>query len=183
MLRRRIERMNRLATLGTLLVCLFVTGCKDDDGDGAKPQSGGSAATDASAPAKVRLTLDWKPEPEFGGFFAAKLNGAFEKKKLDVDIKAGGAGAPTWQLVAQGRSEFGTTAADQVLVARSRDADVVAVFAVHQTSPQGVMTHRARGFTRLADVFANPGTLAAEDNAWLKFCRKKLDPVQVSIQG
>ena len=134
-------------------------------------------------PAKVRLTLDWKPEPEFGGFYAAKQAGEFEKHGLDVDIKPAGAGAPTWQLVATGKTEFATTAADQVLIARAQGADVVALFAVYQTCPQGIMVRKARGFTKLADVFANPGTLAAENNAWLQYCRNQFQPVKVTLTG
>ena len=34
-----------------------------------------------ASPAKVTLMLNWKPEPEFGGFYAAELNGEFKKKK------------------------------------------------------------------------------------------------------
>src|SRR4051794_34946431 len=103
---------------------LFNPGCKDDSKSKA-------TSTGAAGLAKVRLTLDWKPEPEFGGFYAARQIGAYEKHGLDVDIKPAGAGAPTWQLVATGKTEFATTAADQVLIARSQGADVVALFAVY----------------------------------------------------
>ncbi len=156
---------------------LLSTGCKDDT---AGKQPTGAPPTE---PIKVRLTLDWKPEPEFGGFYAAQQAGVFEKNKLDVDIKPAGPGAPTWQLVATGRTDFATTAADQVIIARSQGADVVALFAVYQTCPQGIMAHRARGFTKLEDVFSNPGTLAAEDNAWLRFCRNKFQPIRVTLTG
>jgi NitT/TauT family transport system substrate-binding protein len=172
--------MRQVAWSSTILVCVtcaLLTGCKDDD---SHAKSGGSSAADV---AKVVLTLDWKPEPEFGGFYTAKESGAFERNKLDVDIKPAGAGAPTWQLVARGQAEFATTAADQVLVAREQGADVVALFAVYQTCPQAVMAHKARGFTKLQDVFASDGTLAAEDNAWLRFCRDKFQPVKVKITG
>jgi NitT/TauT family transport system substrate-binding protein len=162
--------------MGCIVFTVLTAGCKDDAAEKR-------ASANSTDPVKVRLTLDWKPEPEFGGFYAAQQIGAFEKLKLDVDIKPAGAGAPTWQLVATGRTEFATTAADQVLIARSQGADVVALFAVYQTCPQGVMVRRSRGFTRLEDVFKNPGTLAAENNAWLKFCRKKFDPIQVTLTG
>jgi NitT/TauT family transport system substrate-binding protein len=122
---------------------------------------------------KIRLTLDWKPEPEFGGFYSAQQTGTFTKNDLDVTLKSAGEGAPTWQLVATGKTEFATTAADQVLIARSQGADVIALFAVYQTFPQGIMSHKSRGFTKLQDIFQNPGTLAAEDDTWLHFCINK----------
>lgn len=131
----------------------------------------------------IAITLDWKPEPEFGGFYQADLSGLYKSHGLDVVLKSAGAGAPTWQLVASKQTEFATTAADQVLIARSRGADVVAIFAVYQTSPQGIMVHAARGFNSIADVFTHPGTLAAEDDTWLKYLLGKFPNPKVSIVG
>jgi NitT/TauT family transport system substrate-binding protein len=140
-------------------------------------------STSVRADAPVKLTLDWKPEPEFGGFYAAQVDGDFAKQHLDVTIKSAGEGAPTWQLVATGKTDFATTAADQVLIARSQGADVVALFTVYQTFPQGIMVHKARGFTKIDDVFHNPGTLAAEDDTWLQFCLKKFGKDGVKVTG
>jgi NitT/TauT family transport system substrate-binding protein len=134
-----------------------------------------------TAGAKDELTLDWKPEPEFGGFYAAQQSGAFAHHGLEVSIKTAGEGADTWQLVATGKTEFATTAADQVLIARRSGADVVAFFAVYQTCPQGIMVHRARGFTNLKDVFTHDGQLLAEDNSWLHFLQHKFGPGKVRI--
>jgi NitT/TauT family transport system substrate-binding protein len=157
--------------------CLIVVWLAHAGCDRGKPTSGGSASP------KIQLTLDWKPEPEFGGFYAARESGAFARRGMDVDIKTAGPGAPTWQLVATGKTDFAVTAADQVLIAREQGADVVALFAVYQTSPQGVMAHRARGFTKLEDVWASPGVLAAENNTWLKFLRRKFGEPKVTVTG
>ena len=160
-----------LGLLLALQVAIGV-GCKKD-----KEAPGGGSAGDAKA---LSLTLDWVPEPEFGGFYAAREGGAFKKQGLEVDIKPRGQGE-TWKLVAQGVTDFATTAADQVLVAREQGADVVAIFAVYQTSPQGIMVHKARGFTKLEDVFTNPGTLEAEDVSWLRFLRNKFPGAAVKL--
>src|SRR3954452_20782346 len=61
----------------------------------------------AFAAEKVSIALNWVPEPECGGIYAAKENGSYDKHNLDVDIKPGGAGAPTWQQVASGNVQFG----------------------------------------------------------------------------
>ena len=135
---------------------------------GCNKQQATSAHSD-----QLQLTLDWHPEPEFGGFYAAQGNGTFTKHNLNVAIKSAGEGAPTWQLVATGKTDFATTAADQVLIARAGGADVVAIFTVYQTFPQGVMVHKARNFSTLKDVFTHPGTLEAEDDTWLTYCKKK----------
>ena len=131
----------------------------------------------------IDITLDWKPEPEFGGFYQAQLSGAFTRRGLNVELKSTGAGAPTWQLVAHNQTEFATTAADQVLIARAHGVDVVAVFAVYQTFPQGIMVHKARGFKTIEDVFTNPGTLAAENDTWLKYLLARFGAPKVKVTG
>lgn len=112
---------------------------------------------------KVNFALNWVPEPEFGGIYEAQRGGAFAKHGVDVSIQPGGAGAPTWQLVASGKADFAVASADEVVIARSRGADVVAVFTIYQTCPQGIMVHASRGLKSIDQVF-NPGggTVAME---------------------
>lgn len=163
-----------------LIALALAAGCggKKDDPAPATGSAGGSAA--APAAKKLSLTLDWVPEPQFGGFYAARETGAFAAQGLDIDIKPRGQGQ-TWKLVAEKATDFATTAADQVLIAREQGADVVAIFATYQTFPQGIMVHKARGFTRIDDVFTTPGTLEAEDNTWLKFLLAKFGGSQVKL--
>ncbi len=111
---------------------------------------------------KVQLALNWKPEPQFGGFYAAQLIGADVKNEIQFDILPGGAGTPVVQMVAAGKIDFGIASADEVILARSHGADVVALFAAYQTNPQAIMTHEARGFKSLADVYASRDTLAIQ---------------------
>jgi NitT/TauT family transport system substrate-binding protein len=107
--------------------------------------------------AKIKLALDWKPEPEFGGFFAAPNS----KHGLDVEILPGGAGTPTVQMVGAGSVDFGIVSGDEVVLARSNGNDVVALFAVFQNNPAGIMVHASRNLTSLGDVFQE-GTLAIQ---------------------
>jgi len=109
---------------------------------------------------KVRLALNWKPEPQFGGFYAAELIGAFKQHNLDVEILPGGSGTPTVQMVDNGRAEFGIVSADELVKLRAKGGDVVALFAVFQTNPQAIMTHEARGLKSLKDLLESPGTVA-----------------------
>lgn len=127
-----------------------------------------------AAAEKVRLALNWKAEPEFGGFYAAQTGGAFKKGGLDVEILEGGAGTPVVQMIASGKVDFGIVSADEVIIARSRGADVVALFAAYQTNPQGVMVHAERGFETMADVFKADGVLALQKGLpYAQFLLKK----------
>ena len=115
-----------------------------------------------SPPIPWTLQLNWVPEPQFGGFYEAERIGAFKKHDLFVEIVPGGAGTPTVQMIGAGSVPFGVVSADEILVARARGNDVVALFAVYQTCPQGIMTHASRGFSDISAVFKNPGTLAMQ---------------------
>jgi NitT/TauT family transport system substrate-binding protein len=122
---------------------------------------------------KLQIALNWKPEPEFGGIFEAERLGAFAKRELSVE-RTGGPGAPVVQMVASGQSRFGIASADEVVLARDRGSDIVAVFATYQTSPVGLMTHAARGVDSLPALLASPGTLAVEPGLpYVKFLEKR----------
>ena len=112
----------------------------------------------AKSPRKIRLALNWKPDPQFGGFYAAP----YQAHGLDVDILPGGAGTPTIQMVGAGSTEFGVVSADELVIARSRGNDVVALFAVFQENPQGIMVHASRKLKSLGDLLKSGGTLAIQ---------------------
>ncbi len=155
----------RVALLAALLVALLVGCSKQEEPPAPTP----------GEPAKVPLTLalNWVPEPEFGGFYAGKQGGAYAKEGIELTIQGGGAGVPVVQMVATGKVDFGIAGADEVLSARARGADVVALYAVFQKSPQGIMAHASRGAKSLADVFAS-GTLAIEPGLpYAAFLKKK----------
>ncbi len=138
----------------TLALCIiFVPGC----GEGSSSTTAGKTPS----PTKVKLALNWVPEPEFGGFYAAQINGDYARHNLEVEILPGGAGTPSVQMLGAGQVEFAIGSADEVIIARSRGIDLVALFTSFQTCPQGIMVHASRNLTSLADVFKE-GTLAME---------------------
>lgn len=141
--------MLRLA-LGLSIALGLIAGC-----DRKSPATGGAGR-------KVTLALNWVPEPEFGGIYAARQSGAFARHGLDVQIQPGGAGAPVIQRVAAGQIQFGIASADEVIMARARGADVVALFATYQTCPQGLMVHRQKGLTQIGQIFTADLTVAME---------------------
>ena len=138
-------------------------------------------STDASGATKLKLVLNWVPEPEFGGFYAAKESGAFASEKLDVEIQGGGAGVPVVQMVATDRADFGIAGADEILTARSRGADVVVLFATYQTSPQAIMAHASRGAKSIADLFKD-GQIAIEPGLpYAAFLKKKIGDITAKV--
>jgi NitT/TauT family transport system substrate-binding protein len=126
-----------------------------------------------SAQAATTIALNWFPEAEHGGFFAAQAGGLYKAAGLDVKLLPGGPGVPVLQQVATGRVDFGVSNADDVLIARSQGVPVVAVLAPIQTSPRVIMVHQESGIKTLADL--KDLTLAIEPQApFANFLKRKL---------
>ncbi len=125
--------------------------------------------------ASLKLALNWKPEPQFGGFYAADINKTFLQKQLDVKILEGGSGTPTIQMLASGVVEYAVVSADEIILSHDRGAtDVVAIFASYQTNPQGILVHAEQNFQSIDDVFKSSGTLLWQDGLpYAQFIKKK----------
>ncbi|MEQ1884946.1 MAG: ABC transporter substrate-binding protein [Bryobacteraceae bacterium] len=131
----------------------------------------------SKAPQKIRLALNWKPEPEFGGYYAAP----YQKHGLDVEILPGGAGTPTVQMIGAGSAEFGIVSGDELIIARSRGNDVLGLFAVFQHDPLSIMAHASRKAASLADVFKG-GTVGLQRGlAYARMLEKKYGFGKVKI--
>jgi NitT/TauT family transport system substrate-binding protein len=136
----------------------------------------------ASGGESIQLLLNWKAEPEFGGFYTAELKDEYARRGLKVKIVEGGAGTPVVQMVAAGKTEFGISNPDEVALARERGADVVAIFAVYQTYPMGFLAHAERGFKSLKDLMSAPGTLAMQSGyPFSQYIKKKYSQAQVKF--
>jgi NitT/TauT family transport system substrate-binding protein len=147
----------RAEFLSPLLALFLLAGCGSGT-DPGRTTDNGSAMTDpeslpvAAELRAVQLRLNWFPEAEHGGYYAALVHGYFEEAGLDVTILKGGPGVPVREEVATGRVEFGISNADQILVARAQEADIVGVFAPLQTSPRCIMVHEKSGITSFDDL-------------------------------
>lgn len=137
---------------------------------------------EADAATQTRLALNWKPEPEFGGFYAAERIGAYAKQNLTVEIVPGGSGTPVVQMLASGQIDFGIVSADEVVMARSHGADVTALFAVYQINPQALMTHAESGIATIGDLWRSAGTLALQRGLpYALFLQKKFGEPKIKL--
>jgi len=128
------------------------------------------------------LALNWKPEPQFGGFYAAQFGGYYTENGLQVDIIEGGSGTPTIQMLLAGRVDYAIVSADEVAIAHARGGDaIVALFATYQTNPQGIMTHASRGFKSIEDVVHSDGVLLWQSGLpYAQYFLKKYRPLKVT---
>lgn len=112
----------------------------------------------------IDLALNWKPEPEFGGFYEGAMpNGEYEKAGLKVVVVPGGAGQPVAQMVAAKKVKFGISTADELIIARNQGAKIVGVFAVYQTDPHAFMVRPSRKIKTLKELFQTEGTIAMQN--------------------
>ena len=131
---------------------------------------------------KVKLALNWKAEPEFAGFYTAKINKLYEKNGLEVEILQGGAGTPTVQMLAANQVEFGIVSGDEIIIARSRGADVVALFAVFQKAPYAFMLREESMIKDMKELFNSTSTVAVVKGLpYVSFLEKKYGFNKVKI--
>jgi NitT/TauT family transport system substrate-binding protein len=128
------------------------------------------SATGGLAP--IRLQLDWYPQPEQGGFFAAQLLGYYRAEGLDVTLlplpQYGGAA----QLVASGKADFGLGSSDQILEWSSNGLPLIAVAATMQHDPQAIMVHKDSPIHDFKDLEGH--AIAAQPGAtWLKYVTQR----------
>ncbi|HWB14516.1 MAG TPA: ABC transporter substrate-binding protein [Pirellulales bacterium] len=142
----RFFRSERGLAVCAAILALAASGCGSDKVQPAKPADGKPAAV------QVRLFLNWYPEAEHGGYYAALVHGFYRDAGLDVELVKGGPSAPVVQQVAGGRIEFGISNADGLLLARAEEAQVVALMAPLQTSPRCIMVHESSGITDFAGL-------------------------------
>jgi len=134
------------------------------------------------AAATARIQLNWIPEPEFGGLYEAERGGHFARAGLAVEVLKGGPDVPALQMAAAGRVEYAIAAADEVVALREKGADVVALFATYQTSPQAIMVRRSRPVGGIKELLEAGGTLIAQPGlAYLKWLKARYDMSRTRI--
>jgi diguanylate cyclase (GGDEF)-like protein len=117
----------------------------------------GVAAADAASRAgkPVTVQLNWKHQFEFAAFYAAEAQGYFRAAGLDVTIREGGPGVDTLREVMEGRADFGI-GTSTLAVDRYRGAPVVALAALMQHSPVGLLALRKSGIESVHDLADRP---------------------------
>src|SRR5215471_11774046 len=97
-------------------------------------------STAAFAADKVSVQLDYVVRGNHAMFFVAKEKGYFDTQGIDVTAILKGTGSVNaLRLIGNGNAEFGFGDLPTLAVARSQDVPVVAVVAVNQHSPLGML--------------------------------------------
>ena len=114
-----------------------------------------SASASASAPAElkpIRLQLQWFPQAQFAGYFAAKDQGFYADEGLDVTILPGAVEIVPATVVAGGQAEFGISWVPRMLAPRESGADPVVIGQVFQRSPTLQVSFKDKNITKPEDL-------------------------------
>jgi NitT/TauT family transport system substrate-binding protein len=139
----------------------------------------------------LKLALNWKAEPQFGGFYEAERRQLFKILRDNssndssnipsVEILQGGSGTPTLQMLLSGQADYAVVSADEIIIAADRGNDnIVAVFATFQKNPQGIMVRATHSAKNLESVFKSSGTLLWQEGLpYAQFLKKKWGPFTI----
>lgn len=112
----------------------------------------GGASGSEGGTERVTLTLDWYPNADHAGIYAAKERGYFKDAGLDVKIQQPSDPSAVLQLVAAGRSEFGVSYENEITNAAVRDIPVESVMAIMQEPLNSIISLKKSGITEPQDL-------------------------------
>jgi putative hydroxymethylpyrimidine transport system substrate-binding protein len=117
--------------LPLLALTLLVAGC------GAKDET---AAAGAGKTEPFTVMLDYFPNADHAGIYAAQASGEYERAGLDVKIVAPPDAALPLKLLEAGRADLAISYEPEVLLARDQGADIVSVGALVQKPLTSLMS-------------------------------------------
>jgi len=133
----------------TALILAFAAGCSNKNGV-STPKDEVPAAPQTKELTKVNFVLDWVPNTNHTGIYAAKVKDFFKEEGLDVTIIQPGESSAD-QLVAANAAQFGISYQEGVTFARASNLPLVSLAAVIQHNTSGFGSLKNKGITTPKD--------------------------------
>ena len=92
----------------------------------------------------ISLALDWYPNSNHAGIYAALEEGYFDEENLNLEVYTPSDPTAIISSVASGRDEFGLSYAPDILQAQSAGLEIVSVLSIAQHPLNSIMTLRER---------------------------------------
>ena len=101
---------------------------------------------------KATIVLDWQPNTNHTGLYAAQRMGWYREAGIDLAIEIPSDPSASAKLVGAGQTEFGISYQSSVLLARAQDVPIVSIAPVNQGNNSAFAVPRASGITRPKDL-------------------------------
>ncbi|HEU5056622.1 MAG TPA: ABC transporter substrate-binding protein [Kofleriaceae bacterium] len=161
--------MRPALALAALLLTIAAAGCGSKEEPGAGDAGSGTRED-------LRLVLDYFPNADHAGIYAAQAAGEYDRAGLNVDIKAPPDPAAPLKLLQAGRADLVISYEPELLLARDKGAgDLVAVGALAQKPLTSMMALPGSGIRSAKDLEGKRiGTAGiAYQSAYLKTIAEK----------
>ena len=110
------------------------------------------SATAAPKLTNISIQLQWVPQAQFAGYYAALDLGYYKAAGLNVKLLNGGPQIVPGQVVASGRAQFGVNWLTALLAARDQGTDLVDIAQVFSRSGMTELTWKSSGITSIAGM-------------------------------
>ncbi len=150
------------------LVLSACGGGSDSDGD-----SGGGDLT------KVKLQLQWVPQAQFAGYYAAVDQGYYKDEGLDVEIVEGGADIVPQDVLSAGDVDYAISWVPKVLGSIEKGAKITDVAQIFERSATTQISFKDKGITSPADLKGKKVGSWGFGNEWELFAGMQKDGVGV----
>ncbi|MGH9270776.1 MAG: ABC transporter substrate-binding protein [Ilumatobacteraceae bacterium] len=169
----------RAWSAGIATLALVVAACgSDDEGSGATETTGEAAGTTIAPPPldpsttaaggettsggsatggecatvdDVSLQLQWFVQAQFAGYIAARDEGFYEARCLNVEILEGGVDIVPQQVLADGQADFAIAWVPKALQSREQGAEITNIAQIFQRSGTLQVSFKDAGITSPAD--------------------------------
>ena len=101
---------------------------------------------------KVILALDWFPNADHAGIYAAQAQGFFEDEGLEVELQVPGNPEDPPKFVATGRADFAISYEPDIILAKAEGIPITAVAAIVPVPLNSIQTLKSSGITSPAQL-------------------------------
>jgi NitT/TauT family transport system substrate-binding protein len=113
-----------------------------------------TAGTASASPklTNISIQLQWVPQAQFAGYYAAQDLGYYKAAGLNVKLLNGGPQIVPGQVVASGRAQFGVNWLTALLAARDQGTNLVDIAQVFSRSGMTELTWKSSGINSVAKM-------------------------------
>lgn len=136
----------------TLIAALILAACGSTPTQPSASRTASASPGSGTAPKKATLMLDWYPNGDHAGIYAAKARGDDRAHGIDLQIQVPADPSAALKAVAAGKVDFAVSYEPQVLLARAQGIPVIAVMAMVQRPLNSIIALPGSGITRPRDL-------------------------------